>query len=499
MAPEKKSLKSMKAKRYSEEDVRHMPQWVIDIKQEETDELDFGKSWTIYRVPTNLLEVQKNAFIPKIISIGPFYYRDARYKVMEEHKKRFLFLLLGYDNKDHGGNFGGYNYVELDSIVSLMYDLEKRTRECYSETFIHISSDDFVRMTIMDGCFVIELLRLYHKFCTSDNIEEKVVDDPIFTTRWMLRALQRDLMMIQNQLPFFLLQELYRLITASPRKGCDIDNISLIDLTLKFFDPLLPKDEKQNVDLDPDPDEYRHLLHLFRKSFISSIKRRKPLQVPRTGSTVTKPIFHSQQRTPSTRIKQDSHFIQCVTELKEAGVTFLEKSENTNIDMFDIEYKNGVLRIPPLFIDDNTVPLFLNFIAYEQCDKDATPYFTNHFMFFDRLVSSIKDVEVLHRTGIIHHVFGSEKRVADFINKLCREIVYNVDNCHLSEEMRGVNDYYKAYYANKWYVWWTKLVRDYFSSPWTVLSLLAASVLLMFTAGQTFFALYAYYKPPKQI
>ncbi|XP_026418092.1 UPF0481 protein At3g47200-like isoform X3 [Papaver somniferum] len=444
-----------------------MPQWVIDIKQEETDELDFGKSWTIYRVPTNLLEVQKNAFIPKIISIGPFYYRDARYKVMEEHKKRFLFLLLGYDNKDQGG---GYNYVELDSI-----------------------------MMVMDGCFVIELLRLYHKFCSSDTIEgrrrgtfsfeKKVVDDPIFTTRWMLRALQRDLMMIQNQLPFFLLQELYRLITASPRKGCDIDNVSLIDLTLKFFDPLLPKDESKSVDVDPDPNEYRHLLHLFRKSFILPIKRRKPLRVPRTGSTVAKPIFHYQQTTPSTRTKQDSHFIQCVTELREAGVTFLEKPEHANIDMFAVEYKNGVLKIPPLFIDDNTVPLFLNFIAYEQCDKDATPYFTNHFMFFDRLVSSIKDVEVLHRTGIIHHVFGSDKKVADFINKLCREIVYNVDNCHLSEQMKGVNDYYKGYYANKWNVWWTRLLRDYFSSPWTVLSLLAASVLLMFTAGQTFFAL----------
>ncbi|MCL7033695.1 hypothetical protein MKW94_021350 [Papaver nudicaule] len=495
MALEKKSFKSMKAKRYNEGDVRQ-PQWVIDIKQEETDELDFGKSWTIYRVPTNLLEVHKNAFIPKTISIGPFHYRDVRYKVMEEHKKRFLFLLLGYDNKDQDGDFGGYNLVELDSIVSLMNGLEKRTRECYSEKFINISSDDFVRMMVMDGCFVIQLLRLYHKFCTSDSIQERVVDDPIFTTRWMLRALQRDLMMIQNQLPFFLLQELYRLVTSNPRKGCDVDNISLIDLTLKFFDPLLPKDENQNVELDPDPEEYRHLLHLFRKSFISSIKHRKPLKA-RTGSTVTKPIFHSQQRNQNTRSKQDSHFIHSVTELNEAGLKFLEKSENSNIDMFDVEYHNGVLKIPTLFIDDNTVPLFMNFIAYEQCDNDATPYFTNHFMLFDRLVNSIKDVEVLHRTGIIHSVFGSEKSVADFINKLCREIVYNVDNCHLSEQMKGVNDYYRAYYSNKWYVWWTRLVRDYFSSPWTILSLLAATILLLFTAAQTFYALYGYYKPPK--
>ncbi|XP_026429746.1 UPF0481 protein At3g47200-like isoform X2 [Papaver somniferum] len=419
MARGGKSLTLMKTKRYTQEDTRPAPQWVIDIKQEETDQLDFGKSWTIYRVPTNLFEVQKSAFIPKIIS-----------------------------------------------------------------------------MMVMDACFVIELLRLYHNVSSSNDIEEeeRAVADPIFTTRWMLRALQRDLMMIQNQLPFFVLQELYRLIILNPRKGGLEDNISLIDLTLKFFDPLLPKDENENVDLDPDPEEYRHLLHLFRKSFISPIKRKKPL-MPRTGSTATKHTIHPQLRTESTRLKQESHFIQCVTELKEAGITLLEKPEKSNIDIFDVEYEKGVLKIPTLFIDDNTVPLFLNFIAYEQCDKDATPYFTNHFMFFDRLVDSIKDVEALHRTGIIRHIFGSEKKVAYLINRLCREIVYNVDNCHLSEQMTGINEYYKAYHANKWYIWWTRLVRDYFSSPWTVLSLLAACLLMAFTAGQTFYALYGYYKP----
>ncbi|KAI3890388.1 hypothetical protein MKX03_028210 [Papaver bracteatum] len=493
MARGGKSLSLMKSKRYTQEDARPTPQWVIDIKQEETDQLDFGKSWTIYRVPTNLLEVQKSAFIPKIISIGPFHYGDKSYKVMEEHKKRFLFRLLGYDNKS---NLGDYNYVDIESIERLMYGLERKTRECYSENFPGLSIDAFVQMMVMDACFVIELLRLYNNFDSSIDVEQEegVVADPIFTTRWMLRALQRDLMMIQNQLPFFVLQEIYRLIISNPNKGALEDNISLIDLTLKFFDPLLPKDENENVDLDPDPEEYRHLLHLFRKSFISSIKRKKPPQ-PRKGSTAKKHMIHPQLRTQSTRLKQESHFIQCATELKEAGISLLEKSEKSNIDIFDVEYEDGVLKIPTLFIDDNTVPLFLNFIAYEQCDKDATPYFTNHFVFFDRLVSSIKDVEVLHRTGIIRHVFGSEKRVLYMINRLCREIVYNVDNCHLSEQMKGINEHYKAYYANKWYVWWTSLVRDYFSSPWTVLSLFAAFILLAFTAGQTFYAMYGYYKP----
>lgn len=174
------------------------------------------------------------------------------------------------------------------------------------------------------------------------------------------------------------------------------------------------------------------------------------------------------------------------------GVQF-RKGEDS--DLLDIKFEGGVLEIPPLIIDDNTVPLLLNFVAYEQCDEDAKPFFTNFFMFFDSLINSHNDVEILHKNGIINHVLGSDKDVANLFNKLCREIVYDLDECYLSKQMKGVNEYCKEYYATRWHVWWTNLIRDYFSSPWTFLSLLAAIVLLLLTAAQTFYTVYAYYRP----
>ena len=40
---------------------------------------------------------------------------------------------------------------------------KQKTRQCYAGAF-DIDSNDFVQMMVIDGCFVLELLRLYNRF-----------------------------------------------------------------------------------------------------------------------------------------------------------------------------------------------------------------------------------------------------------------------------------------------------------------------------------------------
>ncbi|KAI3991482.1 hypothetical protein MKX01_006784 [Papaver californicum] len=414
------------------------PEWVININNclNEGPDLDSGRSWTIYRIPKNLVNVHKPAYIPKIISIEPFYYEEPRFQAIEEHKMRYLLRVLGYtglqhsvvtkenttNNRDNKGKqelaepsshsqqqrrLSGKD-IQLEKLESAMKGLERKTRECYSENFEYIE----------------------RRFCSNDGNRRKQ-----YVIRSSLHALQRDLLMLQNQLPFFVLQELLNL-TSCPGKS----NISLVDLTLKFFGTLIPRYDvdsdrnmrgNQSVFSNPNT-EYDHLLDILRTSFITEI-----------------------------RFVQEKQLIHSVKELQDAGVKFMKK-EHSNL--LDIDYENGELKIPPLYIDDNT-----------QCDEE--PYFTNHLMFF----------EILHNYEFINHLLGSDKDVTNLINRLCREIVYDVESCHLSKQMREVNDAYKAYYATRWHKWWANLIRDYFSSPWTFLSLLAAIILLLLTLAQTFF------------
>ncbi|OUZ99251.1 Protein of unknown function DUF247 [Macleaya cordata] len=129
-------------------------------------------------------------------------------------------------------------------------------------------------------------------------------------------------------------------------------------------------------------------------------------------------------------------------------------------------------------------------VAYEQADcrpfRDPAyfmekPYFTDYVLFLDSLVNSRKDVEILHSKGIIEHFMGSDEEVANIINKLCREVVYEADGCYLSQHLKKVNLYTKK----KWNSWRATLMHDYFSSPWAILSLLAAIILLLLTIIQT--------------
>ena len=355
------------------------------------------------------------------------------------------------------------------------------------------------------------------------------VDDTIFTTPWMLRTLQRDLLMLENQLPYFVLEKLFMLINEN--RNVDQQAVSLDELAVTFFDPLLPR-KKAASKLNTQKD-YNHLLDVFRSTFLNEVRKKvdekgmemDPLQYCKVGDMTSgttvrsesdgcgffkiKNISFLNEGCPTWNWTQDSagsisapvqekQLIHFVSELQQAGVRFKKRKGH---DLLDIDFTRGTLCtrdtlwIPPLSIDDNTVPLFLNFVAYEQCHERAKPFFTNYFMFWDSLVNSPGDIQILHNEGIINHVLGSNTRVANLLNNLCREIVYDLKHCYLKNTIEGLNEYCKPYDDSVCRKWWRNLIRERFSSPWTCLSLFAAIILLLLTFLQSFYIVYPYYRP----
>jgi len=307
------------------------------------------------------------------------------------------------------------------------------------------------------------------------------VDDPIFTTPWMLRTLQRDLLMLENQLPYFVLEKLFELIN---NKNIDRQAVSLEVLAVTFFDPLLPRENAASKLNTQKP--CAHLLDVFRSTFLKSVREK----VDKKGEARVK-IQPNPDGSVSALVRE-RQLIHFASELQEAGMQFKKRKGQ---DLLDIDFDRGTLWIPPLSIDDSTVPLFLNFVAFEQCHDHARPFFTSYFMFWDSLVNSPGDIQILHKHGTINHVLGSNADVANLLNKLCREIVYDLDQCYLYNEIKEVNDYCKPYDESKYRVWWRNLIRERFSSPWTCLSLFAAIILLLLTLLQTLYTVYPYYQP----
>ncbi|KAL7209500.1 hypothetical protein ACSBR1_031109 [Camellia fascicularis] len=135
---------------------------------------------------------------------------------MEAHKLRYLQLLLERKNES-----------SADRYVTAIILLEQEARRCYAEP-ISLSANEMIEMMLLDGCFIIELMWKFEMAFLRDK------NDSIFQMDWIVSSLQRDLMLFENQLPFFILCKLFDTIEVPNQHN------RLIYLALCFFRDLLP-------------------------------------------------------------------------------------------------------------------------------------------------------------------------------------------------------------------------------------------------------------------
>ncbi|KAF9678533.1 hypothetical protein SADUNF_Sadunf07G0044700 [Salix dunnii] len=443
-------------------------EWVISIQKkiEQAGQEDEAGSWSklsIYRVPHYLREMDGKSYVPQIVSLGPYHHGKEPLRQMDQHKWRCLHHVMKRTNQDIK--------LYLDAVT----EIEGKARSCY-EGPINLSSNEFVEMMVLDGCFMLELFRGvaegFRKLGYPRN-------DPAFAIRGSMHSMQRDMIMLENQLPLFVLDRLLGLqLTNSDQKGL------LAQLALKFFDPLTPtpltKSDRTRLKIFPgsaaifDPLSVQgglHCLDVFRKSLLHP----RPKPVPKNLIN-------------SVADKRPHQLIHCVTELREAGIKLRKRKTDR---FWDVKFKKGILRVPRLLIHDGTKSLFLNLIALQQCHIDCGNEITSFVIFMDNLINSPEDVAYLHYCGIIEHWLGSDADVAHLFNQLCQEVVFDINDSYLSRLSEEVNHYYKQ----KWNTWRASLKHNYFNNPWAILSFFAAVVLLLLTFTQTFFGVYAYYRP----
>ncbi|KAL8124955.1 UPF0481 protein At3g47200-like [Apium graveolens] len=450
-------------------------EWVINIntKLEQARKEDLDGSWgkvSIYRVPQYLKGGDNKAYIPQIVSLGPYHHGKKRHRNMDRHKWRSFYQILKRTNQD----------VKL--YLDSMKELEERTRACY-EGKINLSSNEFAEMMVLDGCFILDLFR-----GASEGFQQIGYsrNDPVFAMRGSMHSIQRDMIMLENQIPLFVLDRLLGLQLGHPdQKGL------VARLALSFFDPLMPTDEpltRSNRNkmetsegytntFDPLSDQGLHCLDVFRHSLL----RRGPSPKPQ----VWKKQWSHVCRVADKRRQQLTH---CVTELRESGVKFRKKKTDR---FWDITFSNGLLQIPRLLIHDGTKSLFLNLIAFEQCHLDCGNEITSYVIFMNNMINSTADVGYLHYCGIIEHWLGSDHEVAELFNKLCQEVVFDINDSYHSRLSAEIN----KFHDHRWNAWQATLKHNYFNNPWAIISFVAAVVLLILTFAQTIYGVFGYYHP----
>ncbi|CAL8073326.1 unnamed protein product [Prunus armeniaca] len=419
----------------------------------------------IFRVPEVLKKHKQEAYEPDFVSIGPFHHGGKQFQHMENVKQWYLNNLLSRRTN-----------VSLKNLIESVAQLEKSAREFYAEP-LDLSQNDLVEMMILDGCFVIELFR---KFVARKTSDEEHVDgnDPIFRMDCMFQYLCHDLLLLENQLPWFVLQHLYNL-TLDPEP--DKYSPSLTILALRAFTTQKPlnhncKSYLGYVHRNKHDTNYNtlHILDLIRTSIVFPFQEH---------------IKEKKTRENEEENDMDSEFPPAIA-LAQAGVKFRSVSESGSIMNIEFEkgvfcyfgYKRGTFKIPHLSIGELTDPLLRNLIAFEQCYHHHSHEITSYAFLMDKLIASSKDMEFLCDKQIIDNWLSAEDG-AKYFSKLCNDTVLN-KFCY--KELRAqVNKHYET----TWYRWLEKLNRDYFANPWSAISLIAATILLALTVVQTVYTI----------
>ncbi|GKV51240.1 hypothetical protein SLEP1_g57907 [Rubroshorea leprosula] len=432
---------------------------------------ELSSSPMCFKVPNLLRQTNEKAYEPQIISIGPYHHGKDHLKGMEVHKRHCLKRLLQRRGEP-----------VVHRCLMALKDKKEEIRGCYAGPLHNIRENALVEMMLLDGCFIIELIR------ENQTQTQKIDVDFRNFNRF---SLKRDLLLVENQLPFFVLKELLPM-TGEPNQ----ENVQdFILMALRFFSRVMPG---YGIGIKPslviDDQNIKNLLGLVHGSWVPSLEAR---------------LNYSKNRASY----RGWNFKHSATELHEAGIKFkFKKMDNVKsmIDIkcendvariifkemdnekgfFDIKFENGVLWIPTIKMYAYTDSILRNFIAHEQCHNNYPRYVTDYVTFMDCLINTRKDVELLRHSGIIvNNGLGDDEVVATTFNRLCDSIVFSGKNFY-SEIFINVGNYCDR----KWNLWMANLKHKYFNTPWALISFLAAVSLLMLAAVQTIYSHLSYYK-----
>ncbi|KAK6927518.1 Protein of unknown function DUF247, plant [Dillenia turbinata] len=380
----------------------------------------------IYKVPSNIYHMNVAAYEPYVVSIGPFHHGKSSLKAMEKHKLCYLQSFLERLKLD------------LEDLVNTIEEWEEETRACYAEN-IELSSNDFVQMILVDGVFIIEFFLRSHFHDLQDDSDRILTFNPGFRV-----AIKHDLILLENQLPFFVLERIFDLAF----QHLSLENFpTMLSLAFDFF-------SEYNTQKKQPGFEVKHLLDLLRTFQLPSNLRRQP------------------------KIDAKFEFLYSATLLHKAGVKFKVASSGW---LLGIHFENNILEIPCLKLDDTTESYIRNLMAFEQCHYPYDSHIIDYAFFMDYLINTTEDVDLLVQSGVIVNLLGDAAAVATLFNNLGKNIAFGCSNFYFGGLCEDLN----AFYRVPWHHWKAIFKRDYFSTPWRTTTTIAATMLLVLTLIQT--------------
>lgn len=398
---------------------------------------------SIYMVPSLFRDLSPSSFCPRVVSIGPLHHEDQNLKGFEVQKETFLHDLLDrLDSKPE---------KTLKTCVKKVTGSLDRIRSCYvgMQTYEDV---DLARMMVLDGCFILNFI--YH-------LRKK--DRPLLKNMLITQSIIYDLLLIENQIPFFVLEDIFECTIMKLKPPSSVTkHIEVLLIYYNIFEAELVLDNEE------EEHTHDHLLSLVHKCY----QPRK--DIPSEFESI--PKGHS------------------AVELDRAGVNFRPHEDNNwpmamklklpRFSWFPLFWFKPTLKMPVVCIDDFTELVLRNLIIYEH-SSEVPNYVTAYACAMDMLIDTPEDVAMLVNSEVLVNDLGSNEKAADMINNICKEVP--IVDFFYSQQWKHMDSYYNGYWPNIIAV----LRRKYFSSPWNIIALFAGTILFVLTVVQTIYGIKA--------
>ncbi|KAI8559129.1 hypothetical protein RHMOL_Rhmol04G0150100 [Rhododendron molle] len=443
--------------------------WLNSIMEDGNKYLFFGSQKPKIQMVQPFLrevEINKKSYDPKVVSIGPCHHGKPDLQPIESLKIPIVRL------------FVERRKVNIDELYQEVVMVASDARKCYAEGLTEkFNDEEFTDMMFLDGCFTL------HYICSivEENQEE-------LNKIQQIAFVRRDLLLLENQLPFLVLRVLMRvsfgiaqgveMITAFTKliRG-EPPKADALRKQIKYFSQQHSLGSKSHQEVQMQDrkgdDEPVHLLELARRQFID----------PKAfgfGCVISSSWY-------SRRSARD---------FKTVGIHCKPSSsyQLTDID-FKSKFSYGILTLPKIIIDDTTKSMLLNLAAYEACPDNANDLgVTSYICFMDSIIDQEEDVKELRSKGIVMNYLGSDKQVADLFNDISTELAPS-PHAYLQVKS-GIEKHHRI----SWKSWIAEWHHSYFRSPWTCIAVAAAILAITLSVAQTVLAAYQTYltaHPPK--
>ncbi|KAJ8537894.1 hypothetical protein K7X08_014434 [Anisodus acutangulus] len=423
------------------------------------------EKYPMQMVPLLMREENKESnddYDPKVVSLGPYHHGKEKLKFVEDFKPTAVRMFI----------------ETLDENVFMAAILEDigYTRSCYPEEFkSKYSDEEFARMMLRDACVILNYI--------GPSLEEESRNRAetighLGTAVYI--SIRRDMYLLENQVPFRILEILVRLKYNTNRHA-------FIKDMEKFSFKMFFHDEEEKIEEVNETNKLGtkalHLLEIFRRVIVTGHETTAgDNPCCDINNLVATLCCEDADNAPTG----GRYVFRSVTDLKSKGIHFRASRIKSlkGVRFSPTQFGHSAkLKLPLLYVGMETRVFFKNVIAYEfspyvaNNDKAVTAYVS----FMKLLVVTKQDVKELREKKIIINRLGSDKEVVQVYKDL------NTYGAEDNSYFWHVKNEIEEHYNSKAKTWMAELNSTYFNNPWSIVALIGSLFLLCLDIVQTYY------------